>query len=173
MKSTELERLRASSDDFESGPTYSDDTLYARFQVDCNGQSSEILSLAKKVLVTVIENVNLIPPESDVWDQILPQRFVARCGRHPSAEERERSMTRPIEERLAEQNSVRWSRQMFINAFVPELELRNWRWWHGIVVSDTQLQVIVSVDGDLVAWQSFRWLFIGSGATDVKILPIS
>jgi len=170
MKSSEIERLRVSSKDFESGPRFSPGNIYAKFQIRCNGQANDILVVAKSVLVTVLENIDTLPPNNDSWGNILPKMFVSRCGPHPTTEELKKSMMRPIEERVAEQSTLRWSRQMFVNAFVPEFELRNWQWWHGVVISENEIQVVVSTDGDFFTWQSFRWLFIACGAVDVLVL---
>ncbi len=138
-----------------------------RFLIKCNGDSTEVLKTARKTLTVALQLTEKLKFDSIVWEEELPAYFVDNCIPHPSAEEIEEYLAKPLETKLEEQEKDKWSVEMFMNSFLPELDSRFWEWWDGVVLDDNYVAVAVQVSEWPFPWQAIRWLFIGSGALEV------
>ena len=138
-----------------------------RFLVTCPGNALQVLATAKAALATALKLSESGIFDVDIWKRELPREFVLNSGVHPTLQELEHLMNRPLEQRVKDQEDRRWSVEMFMNAFSPELNMRHWKWWDAQVLDENRIAVAVEVFEWPFPWQSLRWLFIGSGAIDV------
>lgn len=163
--STELERLA-------NGPLVGEKPCglgSVRFIGSSLGNSKEVLVLARDTLKASLELCEEGIFDETAWSERLPSKFVLRCGKAPSKEEIEAAMlTRSVDERAAIQANDSWSVGMFMNSFLPELDMRYWEWWDAEVLDADSFVVAVAVRDWPFPWESLRWLFRGSGATDLR-----
>ena len=162
---SELRRIREGASDLEVANLGRDETIEA-FRVICEANSAEVLSVASQVLGAILENREK-DMHAQAWERLLHCSFVDRCGPHPTEQDmKDWSLLSP-EGKIEHQRHLRWSMRMLLNAFDPDLGLRRWRWWNARIIDSCTLEILVISPNDMYPWQSLRWLFIGSGATDV------
>ena len=130
-----------------------------RFVVTCDSLASDVLDTAKRVLSVAIDLSGSGTFEVEKWEGELPTPFVKRCKPIDNAPS--------VKEEIALGRKPRWSVFMFMNAFRPDLLPRQWTWWDAHVVDENHIHVSVLIEEWPFAWESLRWLFVGSGATDV------
>lgn len=162
----ELQRVAGDGSSMDESQLATDRSI-DKFLVTCDGNAGEVLRVARKVLNVMLENASATTPESNDLERLLPGSFVANCGTHPTEEERKTWFALPLEERIEHEKHRRWSVKMFVNAFNPELGLRDWKWWNAKVIDEMHLLIEVEAPRDLYGWQSLKWLFLCSGATEI------
>lgn len=163
--STELERLASGPASGEQPPNLG----YVRFEGYCLGNAASVLSLARETLKEslILTSENVFDP--DVWRERLPREFVKHCENDPvNAAAFESMQSLDVDERAKQQAEMRWSVRMFMNSFLPELDMRLWEWWDAEVIPPDHFVVLVSVRDWPFPWESLRWLFRGCGATDLS-----
>jgi len=165
---TEIERIRHGPDKKESP----NEMGAVRFVAKCSGNASEVLAIARESLEIAIRLADAGVFEEDVWVAALPGRFVGNSVPHPSQQEIDRELALPLEERINLQAEKKWSIRMFMNSFLPELDMRYWSWWDVAILDENQIVVIVEVKAWPFPWQSLRWLFKASGAIDLVSEPL-
>ena len=101
----------------------------------------------------------------------LPDRFVKNSAPHPSQDEIDRESVLPLEDRIRLQTEKNWSLRMFMNSFLPELDMRCWSWWDAAILDESHIVVAVEVKEWPFPWQALRWLFKASGAFDLEPEP--
>lgn len=140
-----------------------------RFMVSCPGNASQVLSLARRTLSTSLQLTKDCVFEESVWISKLPKEFVSNCADRHSQEEIESDLSLPVDLRAEKQHWERWSVYMFMNSFRPDLEAKQWRWWNAEKVDENTIRVDVVSDDWPFPSEALRWLFRGSGASDVEI----
>lgn len=161
--STELERLQRGPDENESPGGIGT----VRFIARCQSNSDEVLAVAKSALEVAIRLSNSGVFEERAWMAALPDRFVKNSAPHPSQDEIDRESTLPLEERIRIQTEKKWSVKMFMNSFLPELEMKHWFWWDAVILDENHIVVAVEVESWPFPWECLRWLFKASGAVDL------
>jgi hypothetical protein len=142
-----------------------------RFIANCPGNASEVLSIAKQSLETAIRLSEMHVFEEQAWVSALPRRFIDNCVSHPTQEQIDRELASSIADRTRAQRTKKWSVRMFMNSFMPDLELKKWSWWDAAVLDENHIAIAVAVDDWPFPWESLRWLLRGSGALDVVEEP--
>jgi hypothetical protein len=166
--STELERLQRGPEQNESPGGIGT----VRFIARCpDGNAGEVLRVAKSALEVAIRLSNSGVFEESAWMAALPDRFVKNSAPHPSRDEIDRESALPLEDRVRLQSEKKWTVQMFLNSFLPELEMKHWRWWDAAILDKNHIVVAVEVEAWPFPWQSLRWLFRASGAVDLEPEP--
>ena len=161
--SSELDRLTQSPSESEKPGGLGT----VRIIVSCPGNAAEVLSTARSTLIAALKLCEAGVFHADTWKRELPEEFTRNSSPHPSNEDIERQMARPLEERIEAQQDAGWSVEMFMNSFSPEVAIRYWQWWDAAILDERHIAVAVEVSEWPFPWQSLRWLFRGSGANDV------
>lgn len=161
--STELERLHRGpeQDELPGG------IGTVRFIARCPGDAGEVLAIAKNALEVAIHLSHSGVFEESEWMAALPDRFVKNSAPHPSQDEIDRESVLPLEDRIRLQTEKKWSLRMFMNSFLPELDMRCWSWWDAVVLDKDHIAVAVQVSQWPFPWEALRWLLRGSGAEDL------
>lgn len=164
---TEINRLSGTVPELNPSNIGTDKTVEV-FDVHCPSNVNQVLRVARQVLTAVLQNFSRPELTERNWETLLDETFVKRCGPHQTGEELQRLASLSLDERLDHQQNARWSLKAFLNAFDPDLGLREWEWWDAKIINPSLLEVTVVVPWDFFLWQSLRWLFIGSGAIDIS-----
>lgn len=165
--STELERLQRGPEQNESPGGIGT----VRFIARCPGNAGEVLAIAKSALEVAIRLSHSGVFEESEWMAALPDRFVKNSAPHPSQDEIDRESVLPLEDRILLQTEKKWSLRMFMNSFLPELDMRRWSWWDAAILDESHIVVAVEVKEWPFPWQALRWLFKASGAFDLEPEP--
>lgn len=142
-----------------------------RFVIRCPLGADLVLEKAKSVLDLVESNSFGSWPDEAIWQQILPEWFVAACAQSPSPQEADRWLKwwqglSSQEQAEAEMNKD-WSLDSWLYWMEPEK--RQWSWWEAQVVHRCDhVLVAVEVDSWPFPWGALRWLFRASGASAVE-----
>jgi hypothetical protein len=142
-----------------------------RFIAWCASDADEVLAVAKQALEAALQLTESGMFQESAWRRALPDRFVKNSAPHPSQDEIARESALPLEDRIRLQAERRWSVEMFMNSFLPDLNLRSWSWWDAAVLDPSHIVVAVEVEDWPFPWESLRWLFRGAGAVELEPEP--
>ena len=145
----------------------------ARFIIRCNNNADEVLNLAKRVLVIVNYNSELVWPSFEEWSKILPNKFVNNCAPELSKSESEKEInyrrSLPWEKQVSLEKNKKWSLGNWLVWLEPET--REWFWWNAHKfdgeIENTHFLIEVTALDDPFTSGALKWLFKACGAIDV------
>lgn len=140
-----------------------------RILAECKGNSRDVLSKAKAVLLEVDHAAIGHWPADREWRDVLPDWFVHRCAPELTQEEAEELQRRrrelSPEERARVEKDWTWSLLNWLYWFQPEN--RTWYWWDAMELSPDKIVVAIEVDEWPFPWGALSWLLRAAGAIDV------
>ncbi|WP_279572141.1 hypothetical protein [Volucribacter amazonae] len=162
----EKERLKNSA-----FPEYREnDGMGANFLIICNGNATEVLDLARKVLLIINEQYSAKTwPSDEKWLSLMPKNFLNNF------EKEEKKITKNLWSNFFHkmtskkpQNS-KWTFENWI--FLMEPIDRSWFWWGATVIDEKDgnnyLFFTTRVLDDPFLAGTLKWLFLGAGAIEV------
>lgn len=141
-----------------------------KFNVQCSGNSQEVLYRSKEVLQIVFNQKDSDWPSNDKWRQILPKWFIDKCTKEKTEKEVQlwlqwwRKLP-PQEKRKAEQE-LGWSLDNWTGWFYPSE--REWFWWDAVCESENNLSIFVEINQWPFPWGELEWLLKVSGAHKIE-----
>lgn len=146
----------------------------ARFIIRCNNNADEVLNLAKRVLVIVNYNSELVWPSFELWKKILPDIFINHCAKELTEEEVKNQQiywdSLSYEQKIEEAKKDKaWTLSNWLAWLEPDC--REWFWWNAHKfdgeIENTHFLIEVTALDDPFSSGALKWLFRACGAIDV------